>query len=249
MKHKIYKNPRKEKQQEITGSSLRENLIEECLPLVKKIVNRLNHLFNVGEISEDDLLGYGIVGMIEAVDKYDESKGNINSFVAPRIKGAIYDHLRKLDHLKRTSRTKSKKLNRIISELEQELGRSPFDHEIAKCMEVSVAELHQIQQDITMNFISLDSSMGEDNDDDFSSMVSDKSLSPEETYEKKDLLEKMQLALGELPEKEKTIIGLYHYRKMNMKEIAKLLGISESRVCQLHHRGISILRSKLEKYT
>ncbi len=229
--------------------SNRECLIKENLYLVRKIVDKLKYLSFNGNINEEDLFSYGVIGLIEAVDKYQEAKGSLKSFLYIRIKGAIYDYLRTIDYLNRNSRKKVKDLSHAILELENRLQRTPSDEELANYLNINLNELIEIQKNTTMTVLSLDACIGTgDEDNNFQIQVADLAASPEENCEANILFDILKKTIAELPEKEKIIIGLYHFRKINMKEISKILGISESRVCQLHNRGIALLKNKLEKH-
>jgi RNA polymerase sigma factor FliA len=223
----------------------RQKLIQDNLHLVNQVVNRLSYLKS-SEIEEEDLISYGIIGLIESVDKYEASKGcSFKAFAFPRIKGAIYDQLRFLDKLSRTSRKRIKQLHACTQELEQELKASPSDKQIAERMKISLKELQRIQYEASAITLSLDASVSNDSEDAWIEQISDKALNPEESCEQKSYYEILTKCVEALPEREKMVIGLYHYRKMTMKEIATILKVSESRACQIHNRGISLLRSKL----
>lgn len=225
----------------------RHKQIEAYLGLVNKVVNRINFVQN-GEIDTEDLVGYGIIGLIESIDKYEQGKGkSFEAFAIPRIKGAIYDQMRALDKLGRSSRKKVKLLNATIQELEQELSCIPTDKQIAEKMQVSVTELLNIQREASIMTFSLDAALSDESEESWLEQVSDGKATPEQYCEAKLLHENLIKAIDSLPERERTVIGLYHYRKLIMKEIAKLMGVSESRACQIHNRGISLLRSKLDQ--
>lgn len=228
-----------------THSDARQQLIEEHISLVKQIVNRLGYL-KTGEIEEEDLVSYGIIGLIEAADKFEADKGySFKTFATHRIRGAIYDQFRSIDKASRTSRKKIKHFQACVQQLEQELKASPSNKQIADKMKISLKELQQIQYEATFITLSLDSLVSEDSDESWIEQISDNKLSPDESCEEKNFYENLVKCIETLPEREKTVIGLYHYRKLTMKEIAQVLKVSESRACQIHNRGIALLRVKL----
>jgi RNA polymerase sigma factor for flagellar operon FliA len=225
----------------------RDKLIENNLHLVHQVVNKLLYV-KTAELEFDDLIGYGIIGLINAADRYEETKGNcFAAFAMLRIKGAILDHMRVNDHLSRGNRKKVKDLFQAISQLEQELGCSPTNQQIANKLKVSLNELNKVQRDASIATLSLDVSLKEDSEETWIEQIADYRETPEESCEKANLKDNIQKALGLLPEREKLVLGLYHYKNLTMKEIAGYLKVSESRACQLHNRAISFLRVKLEE--
>ncbi len=232
----------------IVNKDDRQKLIEANLNLVSQVVSRLSYMRSA-EIEEEDLIAYGVIGLIEAIDKYRLVKGtNFKAFAIPRIKGAILDQMRCLDKVGRTSRKKIKLLSACVQELEQELGNAPTDKQIAERMNISLKELQKIQSEATVMTLSLDVSMGDDSDESWMEQLADSKIGPAEQCEFDNFKADLTKAIEALPERERLVIGLYHYRKLTMKEIAGFLKVSESRACQIHNRGISLLRSKLESY-
>lgn len=231
---------------DISEQQKRNTLIQDHLYLVKHIVGKLEYLAFSETLTEDDLVSYGTIGLIEAIDKYDVSKGSLKSFAYLRIKGAILDHVRSIDHLKRTSRKKVKQLHVAVQELEQKLGQAPSNTQIAEALGVSLTELHKTQRDTAINFLSINATLDESGDE-FSSIIPSKEATPEDNCERSLMLENLEQAIKVLPEKEKLIIGMYHFKQLSMRKISKILGISESRVCQLHNKAISLLRTNLVK--
>jgi len=227
-------------------ATLKTRLVQEHLMLVKQVVNKFSYL-QVPGLEEDDLISCGIIGLLEAANKFEENKGtNFPAFALPRIRGAIFDQLRLSDCLSRGARKRVKLLSATIAELERELQQTPSDEQIAKKMNLTLDELHDVQREASINTISLDVSMSEDSDESWLSQLSDPKEGPEEACETKLFQETLEKIIDELPHRERLVIGLYHYRKLIMKEIAGMLKVSESRACQIHHRGVALLRSKLE---
>jgi len=226
----------------------REQLIMHYAYLVNWIVNRLPIAALKG-MDRDDLVGYGTVGLIEAVDRFDEKKStNFESFAITRIRGSIYDQLRAADHLTRGSRKKVKNLTRVTSELESRLGRCPNDEEIANELGLTLGELRAIQREAQIGIFSLDEARHESEEGlSLSDLVPSNTQDILHAIEENELKELLIKAVDGLPEREKTVIGLYHYKKLTFKEIAEVMEFSESRASQLHARAISLLKSKLIK--
>jgi RNA polymerase sigma factor FliA len=226
----------------------RQELIKKNLKLVHQIANKLNYV-KTPEMDYDDLLAYGIIGLIEAAEKFNPAKGfTFASFASLRIKGAILDQLRVSDRLSRGSRKKVKALSASIEELESELGGIPNDRQIAKRMNLSLDELYEIQKDASMITLSLNTALSNDNEESWLDQISDEQPTPHEDCELKNFHENLVKAIDELPERERLVIGLYHYQNYTMKQIAKTIKVSESRTCQIHNRAISILKTKLEQF-
>lgn len=226
---------------------LRQRLIKSNLNLVYQIVNKMGYM-KASDIDEDDLVGYGIIGLVEAAQKYEESKGrSFQAFAGLRIRGAILDQLRTSDKLTRSSRKKVKTLSLCIQELEMEIGKSPSNAQIAERMNISQEELCEIQKEASIMTLSLNTTLNEDSEETWLDQVSDSKPTPHEDCENNNLRENLVKAIDELPERERLVVGLYHYKNLTMRQIASVLKVSESRACQIHNRAISLLKSKLEK--
>jgi RNA polymerase sigma factor FliA len=226
----------------------KEKLIQDNLKIVYQVVNKLSFLKPAG-LDEEDLISCGIIGLIEAANKYEESKKNsFASFAYLRVKGSIVDQLRLTDILSRSARKRVKILTTCISELEQELGQMPTDEEIANKLEISLVTLHSIQKEASLSTLSLDLITNEESETTLLEQLSDQKSGPEENCENKMFQEALASAIDQLPAREKLIIGLYHYRHLPMRKIAEILKVSESRACQLHNRGITLLKVKLDKF-
>ena len=229
-------------------SENRSKLIRQYAYLVNWVVNKLP-LASLKGMDKDDLVGYGTIGLIEAVDRFDpEKSSNFESFAIARIRGSIYDQLRASDWLTRGSRRKVKNLARVIHELENKYGRYPTDKEVAKELCLSLDELRKIQIEAQIGIYSLDEP--KDNSEEHSSLidsVSSNGATVLEEIEENELKEQLVKAINSLPEREKTILGLYHYKNLTFKEIADVMEFSESRASQIHARAILLLKSKMLK--
>lgn len=232
------------KQLNLEKQKTRDRLIEEHMYLVNNMVyTKFN--YNLASVDREDLIGAGIIGLVEAVDRYDETKGHLKSFLKLRIQGAILDYLRSIDHLKRKSRQQVKLLTQTVQDLEVKLGRLPYDQEVAEVMKISIEKLYEIQRYTSMSFMSMNIAMDESGEE-FGSMVADDSSSPEQDTINQVNYQILKETVSQLPEKEKIILGLYYFKQLSMKKIAEALNVSESRICQLHNKALTLLKSKLK---
>ena len=226
----------------------KDKLIRQYAYLVNWIVSRLP-ISSLKGMDRDDLIGYGTIGLIEAVNRFDPTRNSsFESFAVARVKGSIYDQLRASDWLSRNSRKRVKNLIKATSELENRFSRYPTNHEIAKELSITQDELRIIQQEAQIGIFSLDEPR--DNSDDSAALVD--SISSNKTgvleeIEENELKERLIKAIEMLPDREKTVVGLYHYKNLTFKEIAEIMEFSESRASQIHARAISLLKSRMLK--
>lgn len=228
---------------------IREKIILEYAPLVKLVAGRLSMYLGYN-VEYDDLVGYGVFGLIDAIDKFDFMKEvKFETYASLRIRGAILDQIRKMDWIPRTIRQKQKKIDAVMKEIESTKGRAATDEEIAQGLGISQDEYStwQSQMKIT-GVVSLNEFM-----DSGSEIPADQSNqrrfdSPEEVIEKEELKKVLQDALELLTEKEKKVILLYYYEDLTLKEISNILEVSESRVSQLHTRALQKLKTKMGNY-
>ena len=226
-----------------TGKSeIREQLIAEYAQLVKLVAGRLSMYLGYN-VEYDDLVGYGIFGLIDAIDKFDYSKNvKFESYASLRIRGAILDQIRKMDWLPRSIRQKQKKIDAAMSKIETEKGHVATDEEIAD-------ELNSWQgQTKASNLISLDEYTETGSEAKIESVTNTHFDQPEEVLEKEELKIKLTEAINSLTEKERNVITLYYYEEMTLKEISLVLNVSESRVSQLHTKALGRMRKTLGEY-
>ncbi len=231
---------------DVSVTQNRDEFIRKYVYLVNWVVSRLP-INSLKGYDRDDLIGYGTIGLIEAVDRFDPTRNtSFESYAITRIRGSIYDELRASDFLSRGSRKKVKNLSKIVSELENKLGRYPTDKEIAKELSITDEELRQIQQEAQIGLFSLDETR-DSSEDGYSVIdtISNNETSALEELEESELKSLLLKAIDGLPEREKTVLGLYHYKRLTFKEIAQIMEFSESRASQVHARAISLLKSKL----
>ena len=226
----------------------RDELITQYLPLIKYVVGRMSVTPPAG-LDYEDILSFGVYGLIDAVDRFDPSKGFVfQTFAIPRIRGAILDELRKCDWYSRTGREKVQKLNRAIEKVFQQEGRFD-DNLIKKELGVGDEEYYEIQELASRGYITSLDEITPLDDGEVSieaTIADDREGAPERIVyedEKQELID----ALKELPEKEQQMLSLYYYEGLTLKEIGKVLNVSESRVSQIHGKALSMLRSILKE--
>ena len=229
----------------------RDAAILQYAPLVKYVVGRLA-IGLPAILDYEDILSYGTIGLIEALVRFDDSKGvKFETYAISRIRGAIIDNLRSLDRLPRSVRQKIKRLEQVTVAMTAELGREPTDQELALAMGMSREQYNQMLVDSSWVTVSLDGLLDRDDNNDGSGATEMPADPNEEDFtrrlEKRQMLDALSGAVKALPEREWLIVSLYYKDEMTMKEIAQILEISESRVCQLHGRALSRLRARLAR--
>lgn len=236
----------------IDQGSERDRLIEQYAPLVKYVVGRLA-IGLPAILDYEDILSYGTIGLIEALDRFDPGKGvKFETYAISRIRGAIIDALRSLDRLPRSVRQKAKRLEQATNELTVALGREPTDEELASAAGMTLPQYHRALVDASWVTVSLDGLLDRDDSGEGSSTELPASPDAEDfthRLEKRQLIEALADSVRTLPERELLIVSLYYKEEMTMKEIAQILDISESRVCQLHGRALGRLRARLARDT
>ena len=227
-------------------TGIREELILKYTYLVKYVAGRLYASYG-SNVEFDDLISYGIFGLIDAIDKYDHNRGvKFDTYAQLRIRGAIIDQLREIDWLPRSVRQKSKEIEKAYYEMENKLGRPATDEEMAHSFGLSIEDFQKkIQNITTYSVVSLDDLL-EQKREVTSREEDNQSETPESVVENTEVKEILIDAIGNLPEKEKKVVSLYYYDELTYKEIGKLLNISESRVSQLHTKAIIRLKNKFK---
>lgn len=227
-------------------SSNREKIILEYAELVKIVAGRLSMYLGYN-VEYDDLVGYGIFGLIDAIDKFDYSKGvKFETYATLRIRGAILDQIRKMDWLPRTYRQKQKKIDSAYQKIEAKLGRVATDEELAEELEITVKELIAWQSQTKISsLVSLDEYIEHGSDVKVEANENSHYMQPEKLVERNELKEILLESLESLTEKEKKVIILYYYEELTLKEISLSLEVSESRVSQLHTKALQKMRSKM----
>ena len=226
-----------------------EKLIHEYLPYVKRIVQRIaNHL--PASVDVEDLMNVGVMGLIQAVDRFDPKRDNkFMTYAIFRIKGAVLSELRSRDFLPRSSRRKLRELEQTCQRMEQRLGREVDDVEVAEELGVDIDELHRTRQMSSISFISFEE-LGVSSRDQKEKMINFLIHNEEDALSQtrlRELKSALARAIEQLSEKERLVMSLYYFDELNMKETGEALNITESRVSQIHSQAIMRLRKKLRK--
>lgn len=230
---------------------IREKLIIHYLPLVKNIAGRLA-IALPAVVQRDDLIGYGIFGLIDAIDKFDLERGfKFETYAYIRVKGAILDGLRIMDWVSPNLRQKAKELEGAYHQLENQLGRSATDEEIAQTMGITLPQLHQLLLETgCLSLYSLDETLATGADTQLSlgqQLIDHSSPNPVSHAEEEEEKLILTSSIEKLPEKEKLVLSLYYYEELTLKEIGEVMGLSESRISQLHTKAIMRLRGSLSR--
>ncbi len=230
-------------------ADLKEQIILQHAPLIRYIVNRIA-IRLPSHIDLDDLHNTGVIGLMDAIDKYNPDKNcKFKTYAEFRIKGAILDQLRSLDWVPRSIRQKSRRLEQAYTEVEQRLGRSATEQEVAASLGIDLDEFHfllnQVRGISMVNLDELRSSGGADQPMHGDIFEDVKAENPFTSLKSREMRQAVAECIAILPEKERLVISLYYYEDLNMKEIGGVLGITESRVCQIHTKAVARLRSKL----
>lgn len=232
--------------------ALREQLIIQYAPLVKYVVGRL--AINLPTILDaEDVISYGVFGLIEAIERFDPSRGlRFETYAIPRIRGAIIDALRSLDQVSRTVRQKARDIQRVFVELEQELGRTPTEEETAERLGMSLERYQQVCVQSSVLNLSLEQLLAGDPDDSggrtpLHGVADSDAPDPETVVERRELIRHLAAALAKLPKNEKLVLALYYHEELTMREISRVMGVSEPRVSQLHAQALLRLRAHMRR--
>jgi len=227
----------------------REQLILHYAPLVKYVAARVGAGLP-GTIEQADLASYGMFGLIDALEKFDLERGiKFETYAIPRIKGAIMDELRALDWVPRSVRVKAREVEKAYSEIELREKRSPTEQEVADRLGLSVAELHEVVTQISfVSVMALDEVLpvGADRGETISlldTLADTRTTDPEAGVEDQEARSFLVAAINELSQREKLVLTLYYFEGMTLSEIGDILGVTESRVCQIHMKAVARLRS------
>ena len=233
-----------------TGAQeLRNQLIIYYSPFVKYVAGRV--LAGLPRhFDEEDLISYGIIGLIDAIERFELDRNlRFETYAIPRIKGAIIDELRSIDWVPRSVRTKARAVEQAFTHLEGTLRRTPNESEVAAELEMSVGDFHKALRKIsTVGVMALDEVLRGGDRSERSTLgetLPDASSGPDDTFEAKESKEALIAAVDGMPERERTVLMMYYYDGLTLTEIGNVLGVTESRVCQIHTKALRQLRSKL----
>jgi RNA polymerase sigma factor for flagellar operon FliA len=229
----------------------RERLIIHYAPLVKFVAGRVAAGLPQS-IEQSDLVSYGIFGLIDAIDKFDPGRGfKFETYAIARIKGAIIDELRSIDWVPRSVRAKARSIERAISKLENELKRSPEDAEVAAELDMTEGELAGVLSQISFTgLVALDDLLAASGSDrttgtTVADTISDGAHDPVQAFEVDEMKHLLADAINRMPDRERLVLTLYYYEGLTLAEIGEVLGVTESRVCQIHTKAILQLRGRM----
>jgi RNA polymerase sigma factor FliA len=231
-----------------TGSAeIRERLILHYAPLVKYVASRVATGLPAS-VEQADLVSYGVFGLIDALEKFEPARGNkFETYAIPRIKGAIIDELRAMDWVPRSVRFKAREIEKAYADLESMLKRAPSEREVAERLGVTMSELHDVINQISfVSVLALDEllAVGSDRGEHVSLMdtLADRSVDPTTGLEGQETRGLLAAAINSLSEREKIVVTLYYFEGLTLAEIGDILGVTESRVCQIHTKAVGQLR-------
>ncbi len=233
------------------SKSVRDTLIENYLYLVKYVAGKMS-MSVPPSVEIDDLVSSGVVGLMDAIEKYDPGRDTkFETYAVSRIRGAVVDDLRSLDWVPRSVRRKARLLEDAHSNLEGELHRPASDHEISEKLNISIDELRSITEEVaSAGLLSLDDFVGNQDGEKTTRIIdlicAKKGDSPSASIEIEEMREALAKTILNLPEKERTVLALYYYEDMTLKEIGRTLGVSESRVSQIHTKAMLRLMGRLK---
>ena len=238
-----------EEYQKNPSAELREKIIIEYAPLVRVVAGRLSMYLGYN-VEYEDLVSYGIFGLIDAIDKFDRGKDvKFETYASLRIRGSILDQIRKMDWIPRTVRQKRKKIEEAIKQIETKTGRNASDEEIAQELGIGEEELNDWQTQLNVtNVISLNEFVEQGGEPVMDAKNNSHFIQPEESVQEEELKKVLMESLELLTEKEKKVILLYYYEDLTLKEISSILEVSESRVSQLHTKALLKMRKKMGNY-
>ena len=231
----------------------RERLILQYAPLVKYVASRVATGLPAS-VDQADLVSYGMFGLIDALQKFEPVRGNkFETYAIPRIRGAIIDELRAMDWVPRSVRFKQREIEKALADLESMLKRQPTEKELAERLGMSMHELHEVVTQISfVSVLALDEtvSVGADRGEKVSLVdtLADKGFDPSTGVESQETRGLLAAAINELSEREKIVVTLYYFEGLTLAEIGDILGVTESRVCQIHTKAVGVLRGQMTEY-
>lgn len=231
-----------------SGNLDRDQRIMQYAPLVKRIAYHLLAKLPAS-VQAEDLIQNGMLGLIDAFGRFEEGLGaQFETYAVQRIRGAMLDGLRENDWLPRSLRRDMRRIETAVSQLEQRYGRQPTEGELAKALDLALGDYQKMLQDARgYQLIHLEDFGGDDDDDYLDRHLPSSEADPLAALLDKNMRDVLIRAIEDLPEREKTVMGLYYEEELNLREIGEILGVSESRICQLHSQAIARLRARLVK--
>ena len=231
-------------------SEVREELVNELMPVIKNLAYKMSFGFNDPDLM-DELISAGVLGLLESYERFIPKLGTkLSTFAYLRIKGAMIDELRSRGWTTRTQHAKVKQIEKVINQLENNLGRHPDEQEIVDFMGIDIDHYHSMLKNIInvkiLNIDEIFEIAGEEKDK-VVQYITDNTESPDDFVYLKQIKSILAKEIDNLPEKQKMVLSLYYHEELNMKEVASVLGITEARVCQIHTQAILNLRVSLKR--
>lgn len=228
------------------GQIDKDQLIQRFAPLVKRIAYHLMARLP-SSVQVDDLIQNGMMGLLDAINRFEAGMGaQFETYAAQRVRGAMLDGLRENDWLPRSLRRDFRRIEVAISQLEQEYGRTPSESELAETLGMALAEYQKMLQDARGHqLISFEDMIDDGNEDFLERHLSDDSNEPSRILEEESLRKSLVQGIELLPEREKLMMALYYEQDLNLREIGEVMGVTESRVCQLHSQAVARLRARI----
>ncbi len=228
------------------GQIKKDQLVQRFAPLVKRIAYHLMARLP-SSVQVDDLIQNGMIGLLDAIDRFEAGMGaQFETYAAQRVRGAMLDGLRENDWLPRSLRREFRQIEKTIAQLEQEYGRPPSENELARALGVSLAEYQKMLQDARGHqLVSFEDLVTEGDDDFLERHLIDDSGEPSKILEDDNLKRLLVKGIELLPEREKLMMALYYEQDLNLREIGEVMGVTESRVCQLHTQAVARLRARI----
>jgi RNA polymerase sigma factor FliA len=233
-----------------TRADAEAGLVEEYLPLVKSVVGRLQ-MSLPSHVDAEDLYSAGLVGLLDAIRHYNPKLGStFETYARVRIRGAVFDELRRMDWVPRSIHSKAKKVQEAIKTLEQKKRRTPTDAEVAAALGISLDEYEQLIEEIRpATFVCLDAAANDESDNaptQYEAFADAKQENPLDGVARNEMAEIIADRLGHLPKMQRQVLALYYFEDMRLREIAEIFGLTESRICQIHSQAILSLKVQLE---
>lgn len=233
----------------VSGKADKNQLLEAHAPLVKKLAHQMKAKLPPS-VEVDDLIQAGMIGLLDAVSRYEENHGaQFETYAVQRIRGAMLDELRSTDWLPRSIRQNMRKIEVAMNKLQQKLGRTPLEAEIAKELKLSLEEYQEmLNEGSGHQLVYYEDFHDKDEGEHFlDRFCIDEQSDPLQALMNSGFRDAVIRAIEALPEREKILMGLYYEQEMNLKEIGAVMGVSESRVCQLHSQAVARMRSRLRE--
>jgi RNA polymerase sigma factor FliA len=235
-----------------TRAEAEAGLVEQYLPLVKTVVGRLQ-MSLPSHVDAEDLYSAGLVGLLDAIRHYNPKLGStFETYARVRIRGAVFDELRRMDWVPRSIHSKAKKVQEAIKVLEQKKRRTPTDSEVANALGMSLSDYQHLLDEIRpATFVCLDATMSDDSDNapsQYEALADTRQENPLDGTARNEMADIIAEHLAKLPKMQKQVLALYYFEDMRLREIAEIFGLTESRICQIHSQAVLSLRANLATY-